>query len=221
MSNQGNGEPQAGAKAQDNQNEINVEELNKKFNDLQAQLEAERKSKERILNESKEYKEKYQAFKSKEEEFKTQQAKAEEDRLRQQGEYKTLLEQREKELEALRNSLTETKSEADSFRESIVNLRKASAFERELGGKLKKDSYWNHVDFNKIALDPETGEIDKGTLKEVANNFVKEYKELVDFPSGGNLPNQTPNGGGGKLTYDQWKKLPLADRKKRMRDVVN
>lgn len=221
MSNQGNGEPQAGAKAQDTQNEINVEELNKKFNDLQAQLEAERKSKERILNESKEYKEKYQAFKSKEEEFKTQQAKAEEDRLRQQGEYKTLLEQREKELEALRNSLTETKSEADSFRESIVNLRKASAFERELGGKLKKDSYWNHVDFNKIALDPETGEIDKGTLKEVANNFVKEYKELVDFPSGGNLPNQTPNGGGGKLTYDQWKKLPLADRKKRMRDVVN
>lgn len=219
MSNQETANANSGANAQDNQN-IDLAELNAKFNELQSQLEAERKSKERILTESKEYKEKYQAFKSKEDEYKAQQAKAEEDRLRQQGEYKTLLEQREKELATLRESLENTSSEVESYKKSMTNLRKASAFERELGGKLKKDSYWSHVNFDQIALDPETGEVDRGTLKEVANNFVKEYRELVDFPTHGNLPNGTPSGSKGKLTYEQWKALPLKDRKKRMRDVV-
>lgn len=219
MSNQEAANANSRENSQDNQN-IDLAELNAKFNELQAQLEAERKSKERILNESREYKEKYQAFKSKEEEFKTQQTKAEEDRLRQQGEYKTLLEQREKELAMLRESLDTTSSEVESYKRSMTNLRKASAFERELGGKLKKDSYWSHVNFDQIALDPESGEIDRGTLKEVANNFIKEYRELVDFPTNGNLPNGTPNGGKGRLTYEQWKALPLKDRQKRMRDVV-
>lgn len=219
MSNQEAANANSRENSQDTQN-IDLAELNAKFNELQAQLEAERKSKERILNESREYKEKYQAFKSKEEEFKTQQTKAEEDRLRQQGEYKTLLEQREKELAMLRESLDTTSSEVESYKRSMTNLRKASAFERELGGKLKKDSYWSHVNFDQIALDPESGEIDRGTLKEVANNFIKEYRELVDFPTNGNLPNGTPNGGKGRLTYEQWKALPLTDRKKRMRDVV-
>ena len=203
------------------ENHVNVEELSNKLNELTQALEAEKKSKERILNESKEYKEKFQAYKSKEEELNQQRAKEEEERLREQGQFKTLLEQRERELEQLRGSLDETKNEAQSYKESIQNLKKASAFEREIGGKLKKDSYWTHVDFSRIALNPETGEIDRGSLKETADSFLKEYKELVAFPSGGNLPNGTPNGSSGKLTYEQWKKLPLKDRKLRMKDVVD
>lgn len=219
MSNQ-NGEANAetGANAQDNSTNLDFEA---RLKELESQLEAEKKSKERILNESKEYKEKFQAYKSKEETFLEEQKKAEESRLREQGEYKTLLEQREQQLEELKSSLEKANGETDSYKQSIVNLRKASAFERELGGKLKKDSYWTHVDFDKIAVNPENGEIDKASLKTVADGFIKEYKELVSFPVGGNMPNGTPSGSSGKLTYEQWQKLPLKDRKKRMKDVVN
>jgi DNA repair exonuclease SbcCD ATPase subunit len=204
------------------ENSEKLETLQAQLAELTQKLEAEKSTKERLLEESKKYKEGYQTFKTKQQEIESQKAQEEEERLRKEGQFQTLLEQREKRLKELEESLKTKEDEVKSRDTAITNFRKASAFERELGGKLRKQDYWKHVDFDSIAINPESGEIDKDSLSSVAQSFTKEYKELVDFGANANLPNGTANGKGStSLTYEQWQKLPLKDRKKRMKDVKN
>jgi DNA repair exonuclease SbcCD ATPase subunit len=195
-----------------------LEELQSQIAALTSTLEDEKKSKERILEESKKYKEGYQSFKSEKEKLASQKAKEEEDRLIKEGQFKTLLEQREDQLSKLQESLNSMETEVKSRDTAITNFKKAAAFERAIGGKMKKDAYWNHVDFDSIATNPETGAIDASSLQKVANDFTEEYKELVDYGNNANLPNGAPKGTG-KLTYEQWQKLPLAEKRKRMNEV--
>ncbi len=202
------------------QNQVTLEELQSQIADLTSSLENEKKSKERILEESKKYKEGYQSFKSKQEEVDKQTKADEEARLIKEGQFNTIIEQRESRISELEESLNSLKSEVETRDTAIVNFKKAAAFERALGGKLRKDAYWNHVDFDKIATNPETGAIDEASLNKVAGSFIEDYKELVDFGNNANLPNGAPQGKG-KLTYEQWKKLPLAERKKRMHEVAD
>ena len=198
--------------------EVNLEQ---KLQELQASLEAERSSKERILEESKKYKEGYKSFKQKQEEVDAEKRRIEEDRLIKEGQYSTIIEQREARIKELEDTVSTKDNEVKSLDGAITNFKKASAFERALGGRLKKDAYWNHVDFDNIAVNPETGSIDKASLNTVVNQFTEDFGELVDFGSRANLPNGTANGSSGKLSHEQWKKLPLAEKKKRMKDVVD
>lgn len=218
MSDQNEGSNNSG-EGQNQDNNSNSSTLT--VEELQAQLEAERKSKERILEESKKYKEGYQQFKSKADEAEKRKAAEEEERLKKQGNFETLLSQREQRIKDLEESLDKTKNEVKTRDDAIVNFKKAAAFERALGGKLRKESYWTHVDFGKIAINPNDGSIDSQSLKGAVDTFLKDHKELVNFGNNANLPNHTGAGGsGGKLTKEQWKKLPLAERKKRMKDVI-
>lgn len=212
-----NEQAQAGTPAGD---QVASETITKEqFEALQEQLVKANSTNERLLNQYKEVKGKYQSYKSKEEEAMQAQKEMEEERLRKEGNFQVLLEQREHRIKELEENLSHTKQELGNKEDSILNLRKASAFERELGGKLKNNKYWNMVDFNEIAINPESGEIDKDSLKAYAGDFVKSHKELVDFGAAGNLPNGSHNGASGMLTYEQWQTLPLAERKKRMKDV--
>lgn len=195
-----------------------LEQLQEQLSKLTNDLESERKSKERILDESKKYKESYQSVKAEREEREKAKAIEEEERLRKEGQFQTLLEQREAKLKEMEERLDKTTSEVKARDEAITNFRKASAFEKELGGKLRKEGYWNHVNFDAIAINPETGAIDKDSLSAVAGNFIKEYKELIDFGNPANLPNSTASGSK-SLSYEQWQQLPLAEKKKRMKDV--
>lgn len=201
------------------QKELTVEDLQSKMQELTATLEAEKSSKERILAESKKYKEGYQNFKAEKEEIARLKAQADEEKLREKGQYDVLLKQREERLKELESELNSYKSEVQSRDEAILNFKKAAAFEKELGGKLKKDAYWSHVDFESIAIDPNTGKIDSHSLNKVAESFKSDFNELVDYGNIGNLPNSNPQGSG-KLTYAQWQKLPLKERKQRMKDVA-
>lgn len=205
---------------EDQGNSVNSEDLAKKLEELTATLEAERKSKDRILEESKKYKEGFQTYKTKEEEARLAEKNREEERLKKEGQFSTLLEQREQRIKELEGDVNTFKSEVTSRDTAIVNFRKAAAFERAIGGKMKKEAYWNHVDFDSIALNPETGDIDSHSLRKAADGFIDGYKELLDFGNRSNMPNGTPSGQSGKLTHEQWKKLPLAERKKRMNDVT-
>lgn len=200
-------------------NQVTLEQLQAQNAELLKKIEDAHKSKERILNESKEYKEKYQSYKAKEDEYQSKIAREEEERLKKEGQFNVLLEQREQKIKELEGLVSHTKQELDSREESILNLKKASAFERQLGGKMKSNKYWSLVDFNNIAVNPDTGEIDKDSLTQYAGNFIKSHRELIDFGANGNLPNGTPNGGSGSLSYEQWQKLPLKDKQKRMKDV--
>jgi len=209
---EGNNKPGEG------QNQVTLEELQSQIADLTSSLDNEKKSKERILEESKKYKEGYQSFKTKQDEVDQQRRADEEARLIKEGQFSTIIEQREGRINELEESLNSLKSEVDSRDTAIVNFKKAAAFERALGGKMKKDAYWNHVDFDSIAVNPENGSIDPLSLEKAANNFVEDFKELVDYGNAANLPNGAPKGTG-KLTYEQWQKLPLAEKRKRMNEV--
>lgn len=199
-------------------NQPTLDQLQEKLNELTSALDSEKKSKERILDESKKYKESYQSVKAEKEARDKQKALEEEERLRKEGQFQTLLEQREARLKEMEERLESTTNDVKARDEAITNFRKASAFEKALGGKLRKEGYWNHVDFDAIAINPETGAIDKDSLSAVAGNFIKEYKELIDFGNPANLPNHEA-GGSKALSYEQWQQLPLPERKKRMKDV--
>ena len=204
------------------QNPVDINELSSKLEALSQQLESERASKERILEESKKYKEGFQTFKAKVEEARKLQKQKEEERLIKEGQFSTLLEQREQRIKELQGDLEKYQNEVKNRDTAIINFKKAAAFERAVGGKMKKDAYWSHVDFDKIAINPETGEIDNHSLRQAADSFIEEYKELLSFGNSANLPNGTPSGSSsGKLTYDQWKRLPASEKPKRMKDVVD
>ena len=198
--------------------ELNLQELQNQLATIEANLEAEKASKERILAESKKYKEGYQTFKAEKDEAANLSAKMAEEKLREKGQYDVLLKQREERLTEMESELNSYKGEVESRDEAILNFRKAAAFEKQVGGKLKKDAYWSHVDFDSIAINPDNGQIDNQSLSKVVDTFTSDFKELIDYGNIGNLPNSTP-AGSGALTVEQWKALPLADRKKRMRDV--
>jgi predicted RNase H-like nuclease (RuvC/YqgF family) len=205
-----------------NENPVDINELSAKLQQFEQQLEAEKKSKERILEESKKYKEGFQTYKAKEEEARKAEQLREEERLKKEGQFSTIIEQREQRIKGLEEDLQNMRKTLEGKDTAIVNFRKATAFERALGGKMKQEAYWNHVDFNKIAVNPETGKIDEISLKEAADNFIESHKELIDFGSTANLPNSSASGkASGKLTYEQWQKLPtVAEKKKRMKDVI-
>ena len=184
---------------------------------LQAELKRERESKSRLLQESKKYKEGYLEHKKAKDDLDARLKLEEEDKLKSKGQFDVLLKQRDEALAEALKKIEDKQSELSSRDEAIVNFKKAAAFERELGGKIKKDGYWTHVDFSAIALGSD-GKIDGLSLKSAADKFLKDYKELVDFGDNTNLPNHTASRSG-SLTHAQWEKLPLAQRRKRMRDI--
>lgn len=206
--------------AEGQESPVNSDDLATKLEALASQLDNEKKSKERILEESKKYKEGLQTYKAREEEQRKADKEREEQRLIKEGQYSTLLDQRDQRIKELEEDINTFRSEVQNRDSAITNFRKAAAFERAIGGKMKKEAYWNHVDFEQIALNPETGDVDPASLRKAADGFIDEYKELVDFGNKANLPNGTP-GGSGKLTHEQWKKLPLKERQKRMKDVID
>lgn len=144
--------------------------------------------------------------------------KIKEQKLEEEGNWKALLEQRDNRLKEYEEKLNEYKSKNQSYEKNINDMIKLSAFDRALGGKLKKDEYYSFVDTDKIVINPETNQVDMDSLKNYANEFQNEHKELIDYKRS-KLPTDAPSGSA-KLTYDEWLKLPLAEKRKRMKDVM-
>jgi len=105
----------------------------------------------------------------------------EEASLKEQNQWKQLYEQ-------ANSKLLETDKVLNEQNEAIIRGLKYQTFEKHLGGKLKDDEYRAHVPFDKIIINPETKEIDEGSVKAVAAEFTKKHSHLVEF-SQGKLPN--------------------------------
>jgi hypothetical protein len=118
-------------------------------------------------------------------------AKAEEKRLAEQNEWKTLPEQYKAKFEQTSTILSEQEK-------SIVNGLKYQEFEKHLGGRLKKRDYATFIDFEKIAINPETKSVDEESVKTVVSGFLKEHSALVEFQGGAKLPNASASGFGSK-----------------------
>lgn len=151
------------------------------------------------------------AAKAKVAEFEKAQREANEAKLKADGEYKKLLEQREKELADERQKRT-------GIEQQISDARKRSALLDALTGEVPK-TYWSLMDLDEIAVNPETGMPDEASVKSVAEKFEKQYPEVVKRAPKGKLPNDAPQGGGAKLSYASWLKLPVKEQLERMKDV--
>lgn len=108
-------------------------------------------------------------------------AKLTEEKLKTEGNWKALLEAREAKIQELSEKYQAVNQEKSRYEQQFVEASKLQAFEDALGGKLKHREYYNLVDTSAIALDPESGAIDKESLKKYADKFLKEHKELVAF----------------------------------------
>lgn len=151
------------------------------------------------------------AAKAKVAEFEKAKREAEEAKLKQDGEYKKLLDQREIELK-------ETKEKLSGTEKKISEGRKLNAFLGALTGEIPKQ-YWPLIDLEEVAMDPTTGIPDESSVKRAAEKFEAQYSDVIKKPSSSKLPNEAAKGAKTKLTYDAWLKLPLKEQLSRMSEV--
>lgn len=108
----------------------------------------------------------------------------EEQKLKEQGDWKTLAESREKQVKELEEKNTSTE-------QAINDSIKLNAFQKFLGGKLKSDKYFDFVETSEIAFDPTTRKVDEASVKLVVAKFLKEHSSLVDFGKKPGMPMDT------------------------------
>lgn len=174
----------------------------------------------RVLKQHKESKEKADKLEAQIKElseFKEKMSKAEEAKLKEEGQWTQLLEQRESKISELSEKLNVINEENQSYKQNLDDMVKINAFMNQLGGKLKRQEYYNFVDTSKIVINPETGTVDSDSLAKYANEFSNEFKELIAF-NDAKLPNGAPSSAG-KISYDEWLKLPLKEKQARQKDV--
>jgi len=109
---------------------------------------------------------------------------SDENKLKEQNQYKELFENKDKQVTELSKKLEQQES-------SINNSLKRQAFEKFLGGHLKSDAYSAFIPFDKIILDHETKRINDDSVKMAVSDFVKDHSALVEFQTG-KLPNLAP-----------------------------
>jgi len=143
---------------------------------------------QKVLNEAKKAKELAKTLAE-------EKAKNDEKALAEQQQWKVLFEQTKAQLD-------QTKSVLSEQEKSIVNGLKYQEFEKHLGGKLKNRDYATFIDFEKIAINPESRTVDEESVKSVVNEFLKSHAPLVEFQSGAKLPNNAGSGFGSKPTTE-------------------
>lgn len=120
-------------------------------------------------------------------------AKNDEKALAEQQQWKVLAEQYKQQLE-------QTKSVLSEQEKSIVNGLKYQEFEKHLGGRLKNKDYASFIEFEKIAINPESRTVDEESVKAVVNEFLKQHSPLVEFQSGAKIPQGAGAGFGSRPT---------------------
>lgn len=167
----------------------------------------------KLLDQHKKTKEKEREYADKVKLYEDEKKKVEESKLKEQGEYKKLLDNRESEIKKLQE-------DNDNFKRAVYDGAKLQAVLEKLPGKIKKKEYLNFIDIEKIAIDPETNIIDEKTVQDVASLFVKEHSSLIEVSGKNPLPNDSGKPGS-TLKYEDWVKLPLKEKKDRLKEVVN
>lgn len=126
------------------------------------------------------------------------QKKLDEDKLREQGEYKKLLEDREKDLKKAAATI-------EQFRQKEINGKKLMAFEEKLGGKLRSKDFLSMVDLSRISYDEQSESVDLKTVESVASDFMQKFDYLIEKPTA-RLPGDAA-AAAKSLTYEQWKEI--------------
>jgi len=159
---------------------------------------------QKVLNEAKKAKELAKTLAE-------EKAKNDEKALADQQQWKVLADQYKSQLE-------QTKSVLSEQEKSIVNGLKYQEFEKHLGGKLKNRDYATFIDFEKIAINPESRTVDEESVKSVVSEFLKSHAPLVEFQSGAKLPNGAGSGYNSAMTKDV-KEMTTAELENELRKL--
>lgn len=148
-------------------------------------------------------------------EFEETQRKAEEERLKKDGDWKGLIEAREAEITTLRKSLEDTSSMFGKLNDRVINGEKLSSVLSALGSDVPS-KYFGLIDIDEVSFNPETGEIDTLTAKKVAEKFKREYPEVLKKKVHSDMMGSGHgNGvsGGNTIRRNDWIKLPYDKQK--------
>ena len=119
--------------------------------------------------------------------------------LEEQGEYKKILAEREDRINSLQDQINQDK-------QMRSNSQKESAFIQALPSKLLNPAYLSFMDKEGIAIDPDTGSVDQGSLKQVVDLFMKDHSHLLEQPQGKNkIPNNSSASPNNMLNVDDSK----------------
>lgn len=169
------------------------------------------KSYSKVLGEKKKLAGTVSELQAKIDKFETDAKEKADEELKVKEDYKTLLGLRDQELE-------DTKKENTSFRNQFDDSKKLRAVLRTIKGELP-DRYYGLVDLDKVAIDPNTGEVDQMSVTKVVDDYTKTYPETLRAQGGPGLPNTAP-AGSKTLTYDAWLKLPAKEMAARQSEVM-
>lgn len=136
-----------------------------------------------------------------------------EEKLKEQQQWKQIAELREKEVSELKENLSlKEKKEKDSMKLSSLKkeLKKLGMDERYLDSDLVTSR------LDAVQIDSETNLTAGADL--IANQIKNAYAPLFGQSIAG-VDSSAPDTSTGSLSYDEWLKLPLAEQRKRMKDV--
>jgi len=127
------------------------------------------------------------------------------------------------------------KTKNEEFTSTVSNLQSELSFEKNKWGEVRKVSacqdalpfnvpskYFVHLDTDSILLDPETGLPDPASVQKTVDMFQKEHPELIaGFAPKGKSYSEFPkaNLGGGKISLEDWKKLPYDEKMKQRANI--
>jgi len=131
--------------------------------------------------------------------------------------------EKQKDYEKLKANLQDELKKRDSVIQQLdserTTAKKLDAFFKALDGNLDR-RYWSLIDIDQIVIDPASKAIDDMSVTKYLEGFRKEYPEIIAKPGRQTMPNEKANGTGKTvLTLDEWKALPLKERKTRISDV--
>ena len=137
--------------------------------------------------------------------------------LEAKGEYQKIVEAERLRNKALADENQQLKGNIESFNQLERDRRKLAGLTRHIGPAMVK--YQQLVDFDAIAVNPETGEIDEMALQGYADRFKKEYPEIAALARGTGFPTNMPGANGqagiAKIRRSDWLKLPSSNEMKK------
>lgn len=108
----------------------------------------------------------------------------------------------------------EAEAKASSYEERTKTSKKVNALLKALDNSVP-EKYLVMLPYEDLPIDPETGEVNQTAVAKAAEEFRKNYPELLIKPNGPRLPTEAPRGNGaGMITAEDYAKLPLDEMKK-------
>ena len=140
-------------------------------------------------------------------------------KLKAAGEWQKVIESRDAQINELKNKYDETLGKYEQTNKTLDDAVKLNAVYSKLPGKLKNPKYAGFIELEKIAINPETGDVDSSTVDDVVNSFCKEHRELLDTKNFKGLPGDAARSSQ-ILTVDAFRQRPLAEMKKSLPEAV-